>query len=384
MRQQNVIAAVARKAKGPFSIESLILSGPSPDEVLVKIEGVGLCHTDLVVKDSAFPPALPAVLGHEGAGVVEAVGENIDDVKVGDRVILSFASCGACSACRDHTPGYCDQAAALNYAGARLNGKSALGGEQGAVASHFFGQSSFATHAVVYANNIVKAPDDAPLALLGPFGCSIQTGAGTVLNVMRPPAGAAILIAGAGAVGLSAVMAAALAGCAPIIVSDPMHERRTAAIDFGATHSHDPNEAPLREAVTSFAKGGVNFAIDTTGRREVIEAGVDALSKRGVLACLGIAPDEAPTFDVPINHLMGYGRRIVGVIEGDSDPRQLIPMLLDHYRAGRFPFDKMIKTYSLENINEAVRDQAAGRCVKPVLLPPSDLANARSHSDPAP
>ena len=371
MGQRNVIAAVAREAGKPFSIERLVLDGPNPDEVLVKIKGVGICHTDLVVKDTRFPPSLPAVLGHEGAGVVEAVGENVADISIGDRVVLTFASCGRCHCCKGGAPAYCDSAAALNYAGARRNGESALSDRESPLASHFFGQSSFATHAVVYARNIVKAPADAPLALLGPFGCSIQTGAGTVLNVLKPPADASILITGAGAVGLSAVMAAALAGCAPIIVSDPMHARRASALDFGATHIHDPNEAPLRETVKSIAPGGVNFAIDTTGRREVLETGVDALSKRGVLASVGIAPDENPRFEISINRLLSFGRRIIGVIEGDSDPKQLIPTLLDHHRAGRFPFEKMIATYPLENINDAVRDQAVGRCIKPVLLPPS-------------
>ncbi len=372
--EREIVAAVARRPGAPFSLERLVLDGPWPDEVLVRIEGAGVCHTDLVAKDTDFPPALPAVLGHEGAGVVEAVGGDVEAIRSGERVILSFASCGICRECVRGTPGYCDAAAALNYAGARLDGGRALRGPRGQVASHFFGQSCFATHAVVTPSNIVPAPDDAPLALLGPFGCSIQTGAGTVLNVFRAEEGDSILIAGAGAVGLSAVMAARLIGCGGIIVSDPLAARRAIALELGATHVVDPASERLVEAVKAVSRRGVAFALDTTGRRNVLEDCIESLGKRGVLACVGIASRENPAFEVSIDGLLGFGRRIAGVIEGDSDPTKLIPRLLAAHRAGRFPFERLIKTYPLREINEAIADQAAGRCVKPVLLTSEEAA----------
>ena len=366
--ERSVTAAVARQPGKPFSIETLRLSGPAPDEVLVKIKGVGICHTDLVIRDTELPPSLPAVLGHEGAGVVEEVGTAVTTVRKGDAVVLSFASCGACRSCGEGYPGYCDEAGALNYAGARRNGDSALRDDRGPIASHFFGQSSFASYAVAYERNLVPVPESAPLPLLGPFGCGIQTGAGTVLNVFRPNAGAALLVTGGGAVGLSAVMAAKIAGCATIVVSDPLPQRRALALELGASDVHDPGAEPLRKRIKSIVPEGVDYALDTTGRPAVMEDAFKALAKRGVLASVGIASDKAPALSIPINTLMSTGKRVVGVIEGDAVPSQFIPELLKHHRAGNFPFEKMITAYPFREINDAIEDQISGRCVKPVLL----------------
>ncbi len=375
MAQRQITAAVAREPDGPFTIEELTLDGPAPDEVLVKITATGVCHTDLTIKETAFPPALPAVLGHEGAGVIAAVGDAAQamrpDLAAGQPVILSFASCGRCRYCDDGEPAYCDNGPALNYAGGRANGQSALHDASGSIASHFFGQSTFASYACVYPRNIVRAPDDAPLEYLGPMGCAVQTGAGAVINALKAQEGRAMLVAGAGAVGLSAVLAAALQGCDPIIISDPLPQRRALALELGATHALDPADARLDKAVHGIIKRGVDYALDTTGRRDVLGPSVNALGKRGVLASVGIAPESTPTFEVKTTSLMAYGRRIIGVIEGDSDPQTLIPALLNHHLDGRFPFDELITFYPLEAINDAVADQAAGRCVKPVLRMPS-------------
>lgn len=368
LAERHVTAAVARQPGKPFSIETLRLSGPAPDEVLVKIKGVGICHTDLVIRDTGLPPSLPAVLGHEGAGVVEEAGTAVTTVRKGDAVVLSFASCGACRSCGEGYPGYCDEAGALNYAGARRNGASALRDDRGPIASHFFGQSSFASYAVAYERNLVPVPESAPLPLLGPFGCGIQTGAGTVLNVFRPNAGAALLVTGGGAVGLSAVMAAQIAGCTTIVVSDPLPQRRALALELGATNVHDPGAEPLRKRIKSIVPEGIDYALDTTGRPAVMEDAFKALAKRGVLASVGIASENDPALNIPINMLMSAGKRVVGVIEGDTVPSQFIPELLKHHRAGNFPFEKMVTAYPFHAINDAVEDQISGRCVKPVLL----------------
>jgi aryl-alcohol dehydrogenase len=322
-----------------------------------------------VVKDSDLPPSLPAVLGHEGAGIVEKMGAAVTKVRQGDPVVLSFASCGACRFCGDGYPGYCDKAGQLNYAGARHNGESALRDAAGPIASHFFGQSSFATYVVADESCIVPVPAGAPLELLGPFGCSIQTGAGTVLNVFQPDDGASILVAGCGAVGLSAVMAARIAGCRVIVASDPMPERRNLALELGASHAHDPKYDSLRDVINTHAPGGVEFAFDTTGRPAVMQAAIKALAKRGVLASVGIASPEEPTLGISINGLMSGGRRIIGVIEGDSTPSEFIPELIRLHLDGNFPFEKMVSTYPFADINQAIDDQKNGRCVKPVLLP---------------
>ncbi|MEM1103236.1 MAG: NAD(P)-dependent alcohol dehydrogenase [Pseudomonadota bacterium] len=375
MKQRRVTAAVARNPGAPFSIEGLFLNGPAPNEVLIRIAATGLCHTDLTVKDAPIPPALPAVLGHEGAGIVEAIGpaaqEEAPELKIGDRVVLSFASCGVCPSCHASEPGYCNDGAQLNYAGRRADGECALHDGAIPIASHFFGQSSFATYACVYPRNIIPAPSHVPIELLGPFGCSILTGAGTVMKALDAQPGSSLLITGGGAVGLSAVMAGKLRDCATIIVSDPIAARRAMAKDLGATHVHNPEDGPLRDAVYGITQRGVDRALDTTGRPDVLEACANVLAKRGALASLGIASGKAQAFQVKINALMSLGRRVMGVIEGDSDPQELIPLLLEHHRRGAFPFEKLITNYPLEEINQAVADQAAGLCVKPVLVMPN-------------
>jgi aryl-alcohol dehydrogenase len=233
-------AAVVRQQGGPFSIESLSIAEPRADEVLVKIVGVGVCHTDLVCRDQYFPVPLPCVFGHEGSGIVEQVGEGVTKVKSGDHVVLSFSSCHECPNCIAGKPGYCHQLYQHNFLGTRPDGSSAWtkGGEK--VHAHFFTQSSFGTYALARERNTVKVSREAPLWLLGPLGCGVQTGAGAVINSLRPQAGTTIAIFGAGTVGLSAVMAAHLCGCSRIIAVDPVAARRELALELGATHVIDP------------------------------------------------------------------------------------------------------------------------------------------------
>lgn len=368
MEHRSIVAAVARRPRAPFTIEDLTLSGPAPNEVLVRIAGVGICHTDLVVRDSNFPPALPAVLGHEGSGIVEETGTAVRGLKRGDRVILSYGYCGACRHCSHKHPGYCDEAGALNYSGQRESGPSALHDQSGPIAGHFFGQSSFASHVVTQPRNVTLATSSAPIAMLGPFGCSLQTGAGTVFNALDPTPGSAMLITGAGAVGLAAVMAAAATDCDPIIVSDPLPERRAIATELGATHTLDPIDGPLLQQVRDVSPHGVEQAVDTTGLSSVMRGALGALSKRGTLAAVGIAPGSDPSLEVSINHMMTSGHRIIGVVEGDGVPQEFIPRLLELHDAGRFPFEKLMTPYPFERINEAISEQAAGLCVKPVLV----------------
>src|SRR5262245_31404181 len=201
-------AAVATAKSEPFAIEALEIDDPRDDEVLVRMVGVGICHTDLIVRDQYYPTPLPAVLGHEGAGVVERVGARVTKVQPGDHVVLSYLSCGTCPNCQRGQMFYCPQLFALNFGGGRLDGSKALRRRDSAISSHFFGQSSFATRAIANQRNAVKVSPDAPLHLLGPLGCGIQTGAGAVMNSLNPRAGSSIAVFGAGAVGTSAIMAA--------------------------------------------------------------------------------------------------------------------------------------------------------------------------------
>lgn len=364
-------AAVARTPHADFSVEELELEGPRPGEVLVRIAGVGLCHTDLIFRDQFVPYQLPAVLGHEGAGVIEAVGEGVEGLAVGDEVVLGFSSCGSCPRCDEGLPSYCRSFVPLNYAGMRLeDGSKSWSDGDGPVGSHFFGQSSFASHAITRAGNAVKVTGSAaPLELLGPLGCGFQTGAGGVMRSLACPAGSSIAIFGGGPVGLAAVMGAVIQGCSPIILVEPVAVRREIATELGATHVIDPAAGDIAAAIREIVSDGVDFAFDSSGRTEVIEAGLAALGSHGAIGLVGVPAKAEASINVNIAALMTPGHRIIGIIEGDSDPQVFIPELIAHHAAGRFPFDRLIRTFPLDQINEAIAAQARGDCIKVVLIP---------------
>jgi aryl-alcohol dehydrogenase len=362
-----VRAAVVRGAGQNFSIETLNLSALQANEVLVRIVATGLCHTDLVVRDQILPVPLPAVLGHEGAGTVEAVGSDVTTLAPGDNVILGFAACHECGPCRAGAPAYCQDFAPLNFGGCRPDGSTCLDDGTHAVGSHFFGQSSFATHAIAAARNLVKVPAGAPLELLGPLGCGMMTGAGAILKALDVTAADAVLVTGAGPVGLSGVMAAASAGAHTIIVSDPLESRRTMALELGATHALDPAAGVLAELVRAIVPGGVNAMLDTSGASSVVEAGIGAMAVLGRLAMVGVPSNPAAAISLNMLQMLSLGIRVCGVTEGNADPQTFLPELIALHAAGRFPFDRMIRSYPLAQINEAVADQHAGRCVKAVL-----------------
>lgn len=363
-----VQAAITRGAGDtPFAIETVELDAPRDDEILVRVVGVGLCHTDIVFKAAGMIPP-PAVLGHEGAGIVEAVGKAVTKVAPGDRVAMTFRSCGACARCRKGEPAYCHTMPMLNYTGIRTDGTRALSANGEAVAGNFFGQSSFATHALAYERNIVKVPDGVPLELMGPLGCGVQTGAGGVMRSLACEEGSTLLVLGGGAVGLSAVMGAKIQGCATIIVLEPHAARRAIALELGASHALDPAATPdLAAAVRAIVPIGVDYAFDTTGIPAVLNATMQCLGPHGVFGIVGIAPPGTP-LPGDLMNAVTFGHTVKGIIEGDSDPDTFIPELIAHYQAGRLPFDRLIRTYPLDQINQAIADQHHGDCVKVVLL----------------
>lgn len=366
------MAAVARAPHQPFTIEAVTVAAPRAGEVLVRIAGVGLCHTDLVFRDQFDAFAKPAVLGHEGAGVIEALGEGVTGLAVGDRVILGFSSCGECPRCAEDLPTYCVDFVPLNYAGMRLDDQStAYAGAQGErISSHFFGQSSFGTLAVVRARNVVKVPEtEVPLDLLGPLGCGLMTGAGAVMKSMDCPAGSSLVVFGGGPVGLAAVMAAKVRGCASIILVEPVAARRAIALDLGATDVIDPAAGDVGAAIRALHPQGVNFALDTSGVVSVIETGIASLASHGMIGLVGVPKDLSAGISVNIAGFITPGLRIVGIIEGDAVPQQFIPELLALHAAGQFPFDRLIQTFPLNQINDAIDAQARGDCIKAVLVP---------------
>lgn len=366
----DITAAVVSEPGGAFKLEQLQLTEPRDDEVLVRIVGVGLCHTDLICRDQLYPVPLPAVLGHEGSGVVEAVGAAVADLTPGDHVVLSFHACGECKNCVQGLPSRCINLFESNFAGARADGTCALSRDNGAIHGHFFAQSSFATYALANRSNTIKVDQDVPLALLGPLGCGVQTGAGAVINTLKPSAGSSLAVFGCGSVGLAAVMAAALQGCGTIIAVEPHEARRTLALELGATHAIDPSEIDPVQLIQQLTDGGSDFSLECTANPKVLRQAVEALTVTGTCALIGAAP-MGTEVSLDMNSIM-FGRTLTGVIEGDSVPSQFIPKLVALFKQGRFPLDKLITFYPLEDIEQAVHDSEEGRVVKAVLQPGSN------------
>lgn len=360
-------AAVVREKGGAFLIEEVRVEAPLPDEVLVRIVAVGICHTDVIMRDQYFPYPLPGVFGHEGAGVVEAVGSNVTTVVPGDHVVLSFMSCGECGRCAAGEPAYCENFVSLNLGGQRADGSTGTCDCHGhAVHDHFFGQSSFASLTLAHRRNVVKVPKDVPLELLGPLGCGIQTGAGAVLNSLAVGAGASIAVFGVGGVGLSAVMAARVAGATTIVAVDIHPGRLELARELGATHVVHSGETDPVAAIQAITGGGAQFTLDCSGRPAVLRQAIDALGIRGTCGILG-APPVGTEANFDVNAVMILGRTIRGICEGDSVPSIFIPQLIELYRQGRFPFDRLLRFYPFAQINEAVADALSGEVIKPVL-----------------
>ena len=355
-------AAVTRAQGEPFHFEELDLAEPGLGEVRVRIVATGVCHTDAVARDLGIAP-FPIVLGHEGAGIVEQLGPGVTGLAVGDPVVLSFAHCGCCESCLTGHPTVCSTFNALNFGGAMDDGTHRLRGAEGEI-STFFGQSSFATHAVVHERNAVKVDADVDLRLLGPLGCGIQTGAGTVLNRLRPAFGTSIAIYGCGAVGLSAVMAAAIAGCQEIIAVDVHDSRLELARELGATLALNGKQVDVVAEIKARTRGGSHYAVETTGVPLVVLQSLRALRPLGQCAIVGVTPEV--TLDVH-NDLMAEGKSMIGVIEGDSVPQVFIPQLVAYYKAGRFPFDRLVRLYDFTEIERAFEDSKRGVTIKPVL-----------------
>ncbi|MEU0224784.1 NAD(P)-dependent alcohol dehydrogenase [Streptomyces sp. NPDC006284] len=359
---RRVRAAVTAAPGAPFAVRDADLEDPRPDEVLVRMTAAGVCHTDLGMRD-AWPRRLtPMVFGHEGAGRVEAVGAEVTGVAPGDHVCLTFASCGACEQCAADQPAYCHDARARNFSGGRPDGTTPLSVGGAPLRAGFFGQSSFATHAVVHARGVVKVPADLPASVAAPLGCGGQTGAGTVLNRLRPEPGSSLVVLGAGGVGLSALMAAVAVGCDPVVAVDPVASRRALATGLGAAAALAPGDG-LVAALHELTGGGAHHVVDTTGRPETARQAVGALRPRGALALLGLGGEVA--FDV--GKLLAKGVRVHGLIEGDSDPRRFLPELIGLHRRGLFPLDRLVTTFPFEDIGAAVAAMEDGSVVKPVL-----------------
>jgi aryl-alcohol dehydrogenase len=353
-------AAVTHGIGEDFIIEEVELTEPKENEVLIKIVTSGVCHTDAMVRSTGMTE-LPAVLGHEGSGIVEKVGTNVTSLVPGDHVVIAFASCGQCENCISGHPAYCSRFMELNFGGKMEDGTHRLHSHNHGL-STFFGQSSFGTYAIANARNVVKVDKDVDLEILGPLGCGIQTGSGAVFNALKPEPGSSIVVYGTGAVGLSALMAAKIAGCENVIAVDIHNSRLELARELGATHVINSKEVDPVETIREITNGGSNYAVETTGVGAVVIQGIQALRPLGKLANIAALQE----INVPFLEIMS-GKSIVGVTEGDSDPQSFIPKLISYYKNGQFPFDKLVKFYDFEQINQAFEDSKNGSAIKPIL-----------------
>jgi aryl-alcohol dehydrogenase len=361
-----ITAAVVRERSAAFALEKLELCDPRPDEVIVRVVASGMCQTDLHGRDGYFASPYPAVYGHEGAGVVHAVGSEVRSLTPGDHVVMSFPWCGTCPNCQQHKYCYCVHGRRLKMHSRRADGSTLMSRNGAPVYSAFFQQSSFGTYALTQERYAVKVRKDAPLEALGPLACSGQTGAGAVLNAMQPQPGDSLAIFGVGAVGLSALMAAKIAGCDPIVAVDVHAHRLALARELGATHTIDHSgRDKVVDDLRTIAPGGVRYALDTSALASVFREAIEALMPGGTCVLLGSAP---PGTEVAIEMpFLQQGRTVRGVVQGESLPQEFIPRLVDLIVAGTFPIQKMIKFYDFADINLAAHESSTGIAIKPVL-----------------
>src|SRR6516162_8065033 len=365
-----ITAAVVRERSAPFVLDTLELCDPRPDEVVVRVVASGMCQTDLHGRDGYFASPYPAVYGHEGAGVVHAVGSAVRSLAAGDHVVISFPWCGTCANCQAHRYCYCVQGRRLKMHGTRDDGSTLLSKNGTPVYSAFFQQSSFGTFALTQERYAVKVRKDAPLEQLGPLACSGQTGAGAVFNALKPNAGESIAVFGVGAVGLSALAAAKILGCAPIVAVDIHDNRLAVAREFGATHTINASKsrnvvAEIRDVVLD----GVHYAVEAAAVPAVLRDAIASLTPGGTCALLGSARSGTEaSFEMPF---LQQGRTVRGVVQGDGIPRAFIPKLVDLVVAGKFPIERMITFYYFADSNRAAQASTTGVAIKPVLRMPN-------------
>ncbi|MFC7401366.1 NAD(P)-dependent alcohol dehydrogenase [Citricoccus sp. GCM10030269] len=363
-------ALVVEEKNAPFVREELELEQPGPGEVLVRVVATGVCHTDAITQAGDMPMPLPGVLGHEGSGVVEAVGEGVRTVSEGDHVVMGWPYCGQCRNCRHGEHRYCELLGPAVASGQRFigpqAGTSAYTRADGTpMAGHFFGQSSFATYSLTNANAVVRVDPEVPLELVGVLACGITTGAGAVLNTAQPGPGESLVVYGAGAVGLAAIMAARNTPATTIIAIDLHDNRLELATRYGATHVINSGREKALEKILEICGGPADYVLDCTGVIPVIEEAAEAIGMLGTLILIGGAPAQA-RFSLDHQQTL-WGKHVVGTLGGSGTSQNLIPALIDLYRQGRFPFDELVQYYGFDQVEQAFADSKSGETIKPIL-----------------
>jgi aryl-alcohol dehydrogenase len=363
-----ITAAVLNEYDTPFEIQDLEIGQPQSGEVLIRIIATGICHTDGLAQHADLPFPTPGVLGHEGAGIVEALGTNVTQLDVGDSVIIGWPWCGECENCLAGQPRYCAQLGPLLAGGSRPDGTTSLSQAGQPIHSHFFGQSSFATHAIARATALVKVPAGSDLAKMGPLACGISTGAGAIFNALKPELGSSIVIYGTGAVGLAAIMAAKNTGASVIIGVDLNENRLKLAQKYGATHVISAGKVEPVAEVKNILGGLADYAVECTGNLNVVRQAVDSVGMLGTACLIGGAPANS---EFSVDHISTlWGKRIIGILGGEGTSTKLISSLLELNRIGRFPYDELVVEFPLSEINEALAASYSGEVLKPVLIMP--------------
>lgn len=353
----------------PLGIETLTLDPPDEGEVLVRIAAAGLCHSDLSVIDGNRPRPLPMALGHEGAGVIEALGPGVRDFSVGDHVVLVFVpSCGRCRPCLEGRPALCEPAATANGAGTLISGGRRLHDENGDPINHHLGVSCFADYAVVSQNSLVKIDKRLPLDLAAVFGCAVLTGAGAVLNTAGVRPGEDVAVIGLGGVGLAAVLGAVLAGARRIFAVDLLADKRELALSLGATAAIDPVQEDAVETLRRLSDGGVHHAIETAGSIKALEFAYAVTRRGGQTVTAGLAH---PDHSLPLQQvsLVAEERTLKGSYIGSCVPGRDLPDYLALYEAGRLAVDRLIShRLHLEEINEGFERLASGEAIRQIVI----------------
>lgn len=352
----------------PLVLERLQLADPQPSELRVRIDAAGLCHSDLSVMDGTRPRPLPMALGHEATGLVEAVGDTVVDIGVGQRVVLTFVpACGRCARCLGGRPALCEVAAQANAEGRLLAGGRRLFSARGAPINHHLGVSAFATHAIVDRASVVPIDDDIPAAVAAVFGCAVLTGAGAVMYTADVEAGESVVVFGLGGIGLAAVMAASARGAETIVAVDPASAKRDLARSVGATHAVSPEE--VANLVAQIRPGGVDVVVEAVGRVTVLELAFELAARGGRIVAVGL-PHPSEVIRIPAARLVGEGKTLVGSYLGDTSPQRDVPRFAKLWRSGRFPVEKLLtETLPLSEINRGFDNLAAGTTVRTVVTP---------------
>ena len=361
-------AAICYEQNQPVRVEEVTLDPPKRGEIRVRMAAAGVCHSDLSAVRGVITMKMPLVLGHEGAGVVEELGEGVTHLAVGEKVVLSWVTpCGVCFFCRHGKPNLCEVGERINQSNRMMDGTSRVK-KHGRDLHVYSALGTMAEYAVVPANAAVKVPDDAPLDKCALLGCAVTTGVGAVLNTARVEAGSSVVVFGAGGVGLNVIQGAAIAGAERIIAVDAQPRKLEMARTFGATHLVDASKEDAKKAVRGLTDGrGADYAFEAIGRKETVEQAYAATRRGGTCVVIGIGSfQESASFNLfalPVTE-----KKLMGSFYGGCNVHVDVPRMLALYRAGKLKLDELVtRTYELGEVNEAFADMTSGANARGVI-----------------